>query len=161
MALRTDIGGNRFCDAVLEQARLDTDQYRKAQEYVEKHKLEQLFKSLLAYIIKEQPSDPDRRPNSQRATKEFLVALLKERVAEPRATRLGIMTEENLVTMFNMLDVHKKGVIGRTQMEWALRAIQRPEAIETRLEDFEDADLGTFLRIVRPEVEAYFAVPRG
>merc|ERR1712108_129376 len=120
----------------------------QAHTYLEEHQIQRLLESLLARAALERP--PDLR--------KFLAATLTEMKKSKGRPSMGIFTNEDLETMFDMWDVHGLGKIPTSKVGETLRALNcRPS--EQAVQGPEEVDKPTFMKIVRLELEAMFSSP--
>ncbi|CAM9131133.1 unnamed protein product [Heterosigma akashiwo] len=87
------------------------DPKQRALDYLERHKIDQLFQELGTRLMFERPDDPN----------SFLIEAL-ERIGEAKQSKTAIsfFTETDIETMFSMFDPTNKGYITTMQYQQAL-----------------------------------------
>lgn len=128
---------------------------RQAHAYLEMHQIPQLFDSLLARAVLERPEN----------LREFLVETLTEMRRSKGRPTMGVFSEEDLETMFNMWDELETGVIPVSKVADTLKALNcspgnELQAVENKVgTNCEGVDKETFMKIVKSELEAIFSSP--
>mmetsp|Transcript_85968 Transcript_85968/g.161911 ORF Transcript_85968/g.161911 Transcript_85968/m.161911 type:complete len:222 (+) Transcript_85968:112-777(+) len=130
---------------------------QEAHSYLERHQIPRLFESLLARAALERPKD----------LRGFLKNTLVDIKKSKGKPSMGVFSEEDLKTMFDMWDELKHGSIPPEKVVETLQALQchssraaAEEAVMNKLEEGVDqVDKRTFMKIVRSELEAMFAAP--
>ncbi|XP_071960824.1 EF-hand calcium-binding domain-containing protein 10-like [Antedon mediterranea] len=87
----------------------------EAKEYLEKHKILELFDNITASLVFQRPENP----------KEFMIQEIKQ-LKEARTTQMDypcLFDDSNIMSVYGMLDPTKKGFITLTQYKEALTAL--------------------------------------
>uniref|UniRef100_A0A7S1R0Z8 EF-hand domain-containing protein n=1 Tax=Alexandrium catenella TaxID=2925 RepID=A0A7S1R0Z8_ALECA len=128
---------------------------QEAHGYLQRHNIQQLLESLLARAALERP--PDLR--------EFLAEVLMEMIKSRGQPSMGLFTEQDLSTMFDMWDDLKTGTIPVYKVAESLTALncsvgREKEAVEAVVgADCSQVDRETFMKIVRSELEMVYSSP--
>lgn len=134
-----------------------------AHEYLSKHRILDLMKILCAHVALERPAD----------MRERLIELLEEMKSQRGQPSMGMITREDLDTMFTMWDKHTLGEISPADTVACLEALgcgkNARSAVEKALAGRGEnaaaakrnmVDRNTFMDICVQEVEAFFMPPK-
>jgi Ca2+-binding EF-hand superfamily protein len=127
---------------------------QQAHKYLEKHQIPQVLKSLMANVTLERPDD----------IRSYLIDKISDMKRKSGIPSTGFFTQENMETMFDMMDMHKTGSITIDQMYSTLQTVQRGRNAQQAIEkvcgpDATEVDKATFVKILKSELEAYFVAP--
>ncbi|XP_077984155.1 EF-hand calcium-binding domain-containing protein 10-like [Glandiceps talaboti] len=92
-----------------------TPKEEEAREYLEKHKIFDLFNNLTSHLVFQRPEKP----------KEFMIGVI-ENLKEARTTQLDypcLFDDSNVISLFGMLDPTKKGVVTLTQYKEGMKTL--------------------------------------
>jgi len=125
--------------------------------YLDTNGLPRLLEGLLARIVLEQPTD----------IRGFLVEALEDLKCRNGQPSMGLFTDEDLDTMFSMLDELKMGTIQVSKLLETMRTLncypgKEQAAVETLVgTDCEAVDRAAFTAAVRAALHEKFAAPAG
>merc|ERR1719324_440907 len=127
---------------------------QQAHQYLEKHQIPQVLKALMANVTLDRPDD----------IRSYLIDKIEDMKKKSGIPSTGFFTNENLETMFDMLDIYQTGKISIEQMYSTLNAVQRGKNAQSAIESVcgtepTEVDKETFVKILRSELEAYFVNP--
>jgi len=127
---------------------------QQAHQYLEKHQIPQVLKSLMANVTLDRPDD----------IRDYLINKIETMKQKSGIPSTGFFTMENLETMFDMLDIYKSGSITIDQMYSTLNAVQRGKNAKVAIESVcgataTEVDKEAFVKILKSELEAYFVSP--
>jgi hypothetical protein len=125
---------------------------QQAHQYLEKHQIPQVLKALMANVTLDRPDD----------IRSYLIDKISDMKKKQGVPSTGFFTDENLETMFDMLDIYKTGVITIDQVYSSLNAVQRGKHAKEEIEtatgspNVTEVDKATYVKILKSELQAYF-----
>eukprot|EP00746_Dinoflagellata_sp_MGD_P160904 gnl/MRDRNA2_/MRDRNA2_87855_c0_seq1.p1 gnl/MRDRNA2_/MRDRNA2_87855_c0~~gnl/MRDRNA2_/MRDRNA2_87855_c0_seq1.p1 ORF type:complete len:208 (-),score=60.04 gnl/MRDRNA2_/MRDRNA2_87855_c0_seq1:230-853(-) len=127
---------------------------QEAHQYLEKHKIPQVLKALMANVTLDRPQD----------IRSYLIDKIEDMKRKSGIPSTGFFTTENMETMFDMLDIYQTGKITIDQMYSTLNAVQRGKNAQAAVEKVcgttpTEIEKDTFVTILKSELEEYFVTP--
>lgn len=117
------------------------DRKEVAAKYFEEHKIHQLFELLCTQLVYNKPADP----------KAFLIQQLQKLKQDPNIFKLSLYTEEDIDTIFNLMDPVGRGYLTHDQVIKALTdmaIISSPQQAEGRVTAEERYNSANFRSVV-------------
>lgn len=126
---------------------------QKAHAYMQEHQLPRLLEGLLAQVALERPDD----------LRGFLIHSIQEMIEGAGRTNMGVFSEEDIETMFDMWDELKTGSIPVEKVRETLESLGCAQNADEAITDYAGSsdmvEKGVFMAIIRSELETHNTLP--